>query len=77
MLADVLRQRPSLRRLDHGDGRSCSASPWNYCSASPVCARYEKEYWKKKFGVSGQALAGAVRAMGPSVKKVEEYLKNK
>ncbi|MCP3397129.1 DUF3606 domain-containing protein [Bradyrhizobium sp. CCGB20] len=25
---------------------------------------YEKEYWKKRFGVSGQALAGAVRAVG-------------
>ncbi|MGY3496395.1 DUF3606 domain-containing protein [Bradyrhizobium sp. USDA 4502] len=38
---------------------------------------YEKEYWKKRFGVSGQALAGAVRAVGVSVKKVEKYLKEK
>jgi hypothetical protein len=38
---------------------------------------YEKEYWKKKFKVSGQALAGAVRKVGPSVKKVTEYLKSK
>ena len=38
---------------------------------------YEKQYWKKKFKVSGQALAGAVRAVGSSAKKVEEYLKNK
>ena len=38
---------------------------------------YEKEYWKKKFGVSGQALAGAVRAVGKSAKKVEGYLKEK
>jgi hypothetical protein len=38
---------------------------------------YEKEYWKRKFRVSGQALAGAVRAVGPSVKKVERYLKKK
>lgn len=36
---------------------------------------YEKEYWKKKFRVSGQALAGAVRAVGRSSKKVEGYLK--
>ncbi len=38
---------------------------------------YEKEYWKKKFRVSGQALAGAVRAVGASSKKVEAYLKEK
>ncbi|MBJ7405940.1 MAG: DUF3606 domain-containing protein [Bradyrhizobium sp.] len=38
---------------------------------------YEKEYWKKRFNVSGQALAGAVRAVGVSVKKVEKYLKDK
>jgi hypothetical protein len=38
---------------------------------------YEKEYWKKKFKVSGQALAGAVRAVGKSAKKVETYLKDK
>jgi hypothetical protein len=38
---------------------------------------YEKEYWKKKFRVSGQALAGAVRAVGHSSKKVEAYLKEK
>jgi Protein of unknown function (DUF3606) len=35
---------------------------------------WEKEYWKKKFGVSGQQLAGAVRAVGKSVAKVEKYL---
>ena len=39
--------------------------------------RYEMDYWKKKFGVSGQQLAGAVRAVGPTVKKVEKYLKEK
>ena len=38
---------------------------------------YEKEYWKKKFKVSGQALAGAVRSVGKSAKKVEAYLKDK
>jgi Protein of unknown function (DUF3606) len=38
---------------------------------------YEKEYWKKKFRVSGQALAGAVRAVGRSSKKVEAYLREK
>jgi hypothetical protein len=38
---------------------------------------YEKDYWKKKFKVSGQALAGAVRAVGKSAKKVEAYLKDK
>ena len=35
---------------------------------------WEKEYWKKKFGVSGQQLAGAVRAVGKSVAKVTKYL---
>jgi hypothetical protein len=40
--------------------------------------RYEVDYWKDKFSVSGQALAGAVRATGSSgVKKVEKYLKDK
>jgi hypothetical protein len=40
--------------------------------------RYEVDYWKDKFGVTGQALAGAVRATGSSsVKKVEKYLKDK
>lgn len=39
---------------------------------------YEVAYWKKRFGVTGQALAGAVRATGSSsAKKVEEYLKKK
>ena len=38
---------------------------------------WEKEYWKKKFDVSGQALAGAVRVVGKSATKVEKYLKNK
>jgi hypothetical protein len=38
---------------------------------------WEKEYWKKKFHVSGQALAGAVRVVGKSAAKVEKYLKEK
>lgn len=38
---------------------------------------YEMSYWKKALRVSGQQLAGAVRAVGPSVKKVKEYLKDK
>jgi hypothetical protein len=39
---------------------------------------YEVAYWKNKFDVTGQALAGAVRATGSSsAKKVEEYLKKK
>jgi hypothetical protein len=39
--------------------------------------KYEVDYWKKKFSVSGQALSGAVRAVGSSVKKVGEYLSSK
>jgi hypothetical protein len=39
---------------------------------------YEVAYWKKKFGVTGQALAGAISATGSSsAKKVEAYLKKK
>jgi hypothetical protein len=38
---------------------------------------YEKAYWKKRFKVSGQQLAGAVRAVGASVKKVEAYLRER
>jgi hypothetical protein len=38
---------------------------------------YEKEYWKKRFKVSGQQLAGAVRAVGKSAAKVEAYLKDR
>jgi len=38
---------------------------------------YEKEYWKKELDVSGQQLAGAVRVVGPMVKDVKKYLKDK
>ena len=38
---------------------------------------YEKDYWKKRLKVSGQQLAGAIRAVGPSVKKVEDYLRQR
>ena len=39
---------------------------------------YEVAYWKKAFDVTGQALAGAIRATGStSVKKVQAYLKRK
>lgn len=40
--------------------------------------RYEVDYWKDKFGVSSQALAGAIRATGSdNAKAVEKYLKEK
>lgn len=38
--------------------------------------RFEIDYLKKKFEVSGQQVAGAVRAVGNKRKKIEEYLKN-
>jgi hypothetical protein len=38
---------------------------------------WEVEYNKNKYGVSGQQLAGAVRAVGPMRAKVEKYLKEK
>jgi hypothetical protein len=37
----------------------------------------ERQYWMNKFGVSIQTLADAVRLMGPSAEKVEEYLKRR
>ena len=39
--------------------------------------RYELDYWKNELGVSGQQVAGAVRAVGPMVKDVKAYLKRK
>jgi hypothetical protein len=38
---------------------------------------WEFERWKKTLNVSGQQLAGAVRAVGPMVKDVKTYLKEK
>jgi len=38
---------------------------------------HELSYMKEKFGISGQALAGAIRAVGNSRKDVEKYLKEK
>ncbi|WP_461330765.1 DUF3606 domain-containing protein [Bradyrhizobium liaoningense] len=38
---------------------------------------WEKEYWKKSFNMSGQQLAGAVRAVGTSVAKVKKHLSEK
>ena len=38
---------------------------------------YEMQYWKKELGVSPQQLTGAVRAVGPMVKDVRKYFKNK
>jgi hypothetical protein len=36
---------------------------------------YEVEYWSKKFNVSSDKLKSAVKAVGNSAEKVEEYLK--
>jgi len=39
---------------------------------------YEIQYFKEKMGVSGQAVAGAIRATGSNDRKVlEKYLKEK
>jgi uncharacterized protein DUF3606 len=37
---------------------------------------YQVAYWKQRFGVSDQDLEDAVRAVGTSVKKIEDYLKS-
>lgn len=36
--------------------------------------KYEVDYWTKKFGVSEAKLREAVKAVGPSVDKVRQYL---
>lgn len=38
---------------------------------------YEVEYWTKKFSVSGNELAAAVKAVGNSADAVERHLKGK
>jgi hypothetical protein len=38
---------------------------------------YEVEYWTKKFDVSGNELAAAVKAVGNSADAVERHLKGK
>jgi hypothetical protein len=38
---------------------------------------WEREYWKNYLGVSGHQLAAAVRKVGPMVKDVDKYLKEK
>jgi len=39
--------------------------------------QWEIDHMKTKFNVSGQQVAGAIRAVGNSRKKVEEYLRNR
>ena len=39
--------------------------------------KHEVQYIARKFGVSGQAAAGAVRAAGPVREKVYAYIKQK
>ena len=38
---------------------------------------YERAYWRKTLHVSGQQLAAAVKKVGPAVKNVKQYLKDK
>jgi voltage-gated potassium channel Kch len=39
--------------------------------------KHEVHYIAKKFGISGQGAAGAIRAAGPSREKVYAYIKAK
>jgi hypothetical protein len=39
--------------------------------------RHEIDYLKEKYGVSGQAAAGAQRTAGPNRTKVEAYIRGK
>jgi hypothetical protein len=36
--------------------------------------KYEVDYWSKKFKVTPTTLKNAVKTVGPSAKKVKEYL---
>jgi hypothetical protein len=38
---------------------------------------YEVQYWSEKFNVSHDELKAAVKAVGNSAEKVEQYLKGK
>ena len=38
---------------------------------------YEVQYWTKKFNVSRDQLANAVKAVGNSAEAVEDYLKSR
>jgi hypothetical protein len=42
-----------------------------------VQEKWERDRWAAKLGVSWQQLIGAVRAVGPMVKDVKKYLKDK
>jgi hypothetical protein len=53
------------KRSGRDRSRVASKQPW------------EVNYMKEKFNVSGQQVAGAIRAVGNDRKKVEEYLKGK
>jgi Protein of unknown function (DUF3606) len=39
--------------------------------------KWERDYWKKKLDITGQALAAAVDKAGKSVEKVKQYVKIK
>jgi hypothetical protein len=38
---------------------------------------YEVAYMKEKYGISAQQLSGAIRAVGNSRKKIEQYLQGR
>lgn len=38
---------------------------------------WERKYWRKELHISGQQLAAAVDQVGPMVKNVKRYLKEK
>ena len=40
-------------------------------------APYQVAYWKQRFGLSDQELKDAVRVVGTSVKKIEDYLSDR
>ncbi|MFD2368168.1 DUF3606 domain-containing protein [Pseudoduganella sp. GCM10020061] len=40
-----------------------------------VNERWERDYWTRELGVNDEELERAVKAVGPSVKAVREYLR--
>ena len=74
---------PYVRLYSNGEAggpMASSSSNKDYSTKTRISMKDPEEiaYWRERFGVSRQALSGAIRATGSSgVKKIEAYLKSK
>ncbi len=68
----VVRDRPWEKQMSDDKTKVGSADR----SRVNVHEDYELKYWTQKFGCTAEELKAAVQAVGPSVKAVEQYLKN-